>query len=174
MGRSLVDAVRVARETFGDRVACGRFTVPQIKGILAALRQSRGRNKSQPVERLSNVLTPANARRRAGVGKHAAGLDELGGIDAFFDTDSESSTEAAPRAAQGVEKDLAAWNCGVSARRVGALLEPAARVGDPAAELAADFMNVYEDALDDFCDGEEKDVIAEAEALLPFSELINP
>ena len=53
-------------------------------------------------------------------------------------------------------------------------MEPSARVGDPAAELASDFINVFEDALDDFCDGEEKDVIAEAEALLPFGDLINP
>ena len=132
MGRSLFDAVMAVRATFGDRVACGRFTVPQIKGILAALRQSRSGRKSQLVERLSNLLTPANAERRAGAGKHVVGLDELGGIDAYFDADTESSTEAAPRAARGVERDLAARNCGVSARPVGALLEPAARVGGPA------------------------------------------
>ena len=173
-GRSVIDAVKTARAAFGDRVACGRFTVQQIKGVLAALRQSRSGNKAQLVERLSNCLTPYDAQRRTGGNNLVAGLDEIGGVDAYFDSESESSTEAAPRAEQGVEKSLAAWNSAVTTRSVGALMEPSARVGDPAAELASDFMNVYEDALDDFCEGEAKDVVAEAEALLPFGDLINP
>ena len=103
----MVDAVRATRATFGDRVACGKFTVQQIKVVLAGLRQSRSGNKSQLVERLSNCLTPSEGRRRVGAEKQVAGLDELGGIDAYFDTESESSTGAPPCAAQGVEKDLA-------------------------------------------------------------------
>ena len=55
------------------------------------------------------------------------------------------------------------------------LLATGTAVGDHAAEFSSDFISKMEDALDMSGDaGDEKDVKAEEEALLPFDHLVNP
>ncbi len=151
--------------------AQSRLGKEQLCNVLRHLKLPRDGKKAQCAERLLNHLRVEDPR--AAKRSRRAVDPEPGDLPDFDPSGGQGSdTETEPPARRNLAADLAQAAQPLKRRRLEAT---GTGVSDFAAELSSDFLNKFEDALDHSGDaGEEQDVKAEEEALLPHAELVNP